>query len=205
MRRGLLILSMLLLASASEALKPRPVGAASRMFLEGGLLFGDETEIPHYEESFMRIFLEAGANLRPSDARGDKLGLILGLSKGPDDLRYFAGPRYSRPVDSNWRLETSAALLWSDHDSPISSDFFHLGWRWRIGLKSRERLSLFYVLERMDYEDETTPEPMGTMTASFAGIAWQADPPPLVTTAVMVTLAVYWFRASTTAWIAQAK
>ncbi len=205
MKRSILLVLLLMLASTSMAVRPRPVGRSSRLFLEGGLLFGGETEIPHYEESFMRIFLESGANLRPSNARGDNLGLILGLSKGPDDLRYFAGPRYSREVDSKWRLESSVALLWSDHDSPISSDFFHLGWRWRIGLKSRERLSLFYVLERMDYEDETTPEPMGTMTASFAGFAWQADPPPLVTTAVMVTLAVYWFRESTTAWIAQAK
>lgn len=203
----LVFILLVALVSGTMALEQVERGPGSRHFLEGGVLLGSETDIHSYLESPIRAFVETGISLRPLNSRGNNLGLSLGMSSGHEDQRFYLAPHFSRQVGDNWRIVTSGGILWSNHDSPMSSDFFETGQHWRIALKRNSRFSLCYVYEQMDYRIDGGAHDnyAGSFSSNYVGITLEKEPPSLISFAVAATLATYWFRQMATHWIAEAK
>ncbi len=92
-------------------------GQGRRLYFEGGILFGKETETIDFDDSPYRLMLEAGleSHLRPvrSIARLERAGLSYRLLFGKSDIRHSVGPSLTWSLDERWSLRNAAGVVFS--------------------------------------------------------------------------------------------
>ena len=137
MSRVILITLLISIIHTGQSKAETPSGTGSRhlIFFETGGLLGGETELPYYDESFFRLYSEAGYEFetsRDKEWRGNRYGLAVTGALGSGDLRVGISPRITWQLNTRWAIQGSAGPVWSSQEE--ESGLFERGWQVRGGL-----------------------------------------------------------------------
>ncbi|HSG29134.1 MAG TPA: hypothetical protein VLA34_11690 [Candidatus Krumholzibacterium sp.] len=114
--KAILLAAACIVACPFSGLRARPdENPGSRLYFEGGLLFGKETETVDFDDSPYRLMLEAGweSSLRPvrSIGRLERAGLSYRVMFGKSDIRHVVGPSLTWRLDERWSLRHTAGVV----------------------------------------------------------------------------------------------
>ena len=197
MSRVILVTLLISIAFAGLLKAETPSGTGSRhlLFLETGGLLGGETKVPLYEESFFRLYTEAGYEYETSRGenwRGNRYGLAVTGALGTGDMRIGVSPRITWQLHPRWAIQGAAGPVWSSKEE--EAGLFDRGWQVRGGLLYEDIASFTVLWQALPYSTDFDGFESGTQHSVYAGVMFHGMPGAiisLVTWGIIVAVVGY--------------
>ena len=183
MSRVILVTLLISIAVAGRLKSETASGTDLRhsLFFETGGLLGGETKVPMYEESFFRLYSEAGYEFetsRDEKRRGNRYGLAVSGALGSGDMRIGISPRITWQFHPRWAIQGAAGPVWSSKEE--EAGLFERGWQVRGGLLYEDLTSFTVLWQALPYSINFEGYESGTQHSVYAGVMFHGMPGVIV-------------------------
>lgn len=171
------LLIVMALTGLSKSETKSGTGSRHLLFFDTGGLFGGETKVPHYDESFFRLYSEAGYEFQASrdeEWRGNRYGLAVTGTVGSGDMRVGISPRITWQLSPRWAIQGSGGPVWSSKEE--ESGLFERGWQVRGGLLYEDIASFTVLWQAIPYSLHFEDYESGTQHSIYAGVLFHGKP-----------------------------